>query len=93
MKMERPVFKKLVTVLFLGSVVLPTIATALQMQVTPKPPGKLVDLAGHRLQVHCTGSGSPTVVVENGLGDYSFDWVLVQRSVSQFTRICTYDRR
>jgi|GEM_PF-5958301 len=35
----------------------------------PKPPGKLVDLGGHRLHMNCTGKGSPTVVVENGLGD------------------------
>lgn len=58
----------------------------------PAPPGELVDLGGHRLHVNCTGKGSPTVVVENGLGDFSFDWVLVQSQVSRFTRICTYDR-
>ena len=59
---------------------------------TPKPPGKLVDLGGHRLHVFCSGHGTPTVVVENGLGDFSFDWTLVQSQVSRFTRICTYDR-
>jgi pimeloyl-ACP methyl ester carboxylesterase len=32
------------------------------------------------------------VVVENGLGDFSLDWVLVQSRVATFTRICTYDR-
>ncbi len=58
----------------------------------PKPLGQLVDLGGHRLHVNCTGKGSPTVVVENGLGDFSFDWILVQSRVSRFTRICTYDR-
>src|SRR5262249_14535484 len=58
----------------------------------PKPPGKLVNLGGHRLHVRCSGKGRPTVVVENGLGDFSFDWVLVQSRVSRFTRICTYDR-
>ncbi len=58
----------------------------------PNPPGKMVDLGGHRLHVKCTGKGSPTVVVENGLGDFSFDWTLVQSRVSAFTRICTYDR-
>lgn len=58
----------------------------------PKPLGKVVDLGGHRLHVNCTGKGSPTVVVENGLGDFSFDWVLVQSKVSSFTAICTYDR-
>jgi pimeloyl-ACP methyl ester carboxylesterase len=58
----------------------------------PAPPGKLVDLGGHRLHVYCTGRGEPTVVVENGLGDFSFDWTLVQSRVSPFARICTYDR-
>jgi len=58
----------------------------------PKPLGKLVDLGGHRLHVNCTGKGSPTVVVENGLGDFSFGWILVQSRVSRFTGICTYDR-
>ncbi len=52
----------------------------------------MVDLGGHRLHVDCTGKGGPTVVVENGLGDFSFDWILVQQRVARFTRICTYDR-
>jgi pimeloyl-ACP methyl ester carboxylesterase len=42
--------------------------------------------------VNCAGKGGPTVVVENGLGDFSFDWTLVQSQVSRFARICTYDR-
>jgi pimeloyl-ACP methyl ester carboxylesterase len=58
----------------------------------PPPSGRLVDLGGHRLHVRCTGSGHPTVVVENGLGDFSFDWALVERRVAEFARICTYDR-
>ncbi len=66
-----------------------TVALALG---APVPPGTLVDLGGHKLHVYCTGRGTPTVVVENGLGDFSFDWVLVQSRVAQFTRICTYDR-
>jgi pimeloyl-ACP methyl ester carboxylesterase len=55
-------------------------------------PGRLVDLGGHRLHVWCTGEGSPAVVVENGLGDFSYDWKLVRQRVERFTRICTYDR-
>src|SRR3984893_10985615 len=61
-------------------------------EAAPKPPGKLVDLGGHKLHVNCTGKGNPTVVVENGLGDFSFGWILVQSKVATFTRICTYDR-
>jgi pimeloyl-ACP methyl ester carboxylesterase len=59
---------------------------------TPKPVGKMVDLGGHRLHMNCSGKGAPTVVVENGLGDFSFDWTLVHTRVEKFTRICTYDR-
>jgi hypothetical protein len=61
-------------------------------QAAPPPPGKMIDLGGHHLHVHCTGHGSPLVVVETGLGDFSFDWTLVQARVARFTRICTYDR-
>jgi pimeloyl-ACP methyl ester carboxylesterase len=68
------------------------IGTSFALAAPPTPPGKLVDLDGHRLHVYCTGRGGPTVVVENGLGDFSFDWILVQSRVSRFTRICTYDR-
>jgi pimeloyl-ACP methyl ester carboxylesterase len=58
----------------------------------PTPPGRLVDLGGRRLHLNCTGSGSPTVLVENGGGSFSIEWALVQPAVAAFTRICTYDR-
>jgi pimeloyl-ACP methyl ester carboxylesterase len=67
-------------------------STLVTTPVPPKPIGRLIDLGGHRLHINCTGKGSPTVVVENGLGDFSFDWALVQRKVERTTRICTYDR-
>jgi pimeloyl-ACP methyl ester carboxylesterase len=59
---------------------------------TPRPPGKLVDVGGHRLHVNCIGRGSPTVVLESGAGDFSFDWSLVQRPLAPVTRVCAYDR-
>jgi len=59
----------------------------------PQPPGILVHIGGgQRLHVNCTGSGSPAVVFENGAGDFSVVWSLVQPLVSQFTRACSYDR-
>ena len=61
-------------------------------QDNPAPIGKMVDLGGHRLHLDCTGRGSPTVVIEMGFEEFSFDWMLVQDAVSKFTRICTYDR-
>lgn len=58
----------------------------------PRPIGKLVPLDGYRLHVNCTGKGSPTVIIENGFDEFSFDWIEVQSEVEKFTRICTYDR-
>lgn len=59
---------------------------------TYPPPGQLVEVGGHRLHIHCTGSGSPTVVIEAGLGDWSTGWDFVQQGVDKTTRVCTYDR-
>ena len=58
----------------------------------PLPIGQMVDLGGRRLHLNCTGSGSPAVIVENGGGGFSVEWVLVQPEVAKLTRICTYDR-
>src|SRR4030065_101785 len=32
------------------------------------PPGQMVDVGGYRLHLNCTGSGSPTVVIDTGWG-------------------------
>ena len=56
------------------------------------PPGKLVDVGGYRLHINCTGSGSPTVVIDTGLGDWSTMWSWVQPEIAKTTRVCTYDR-
>lgn len=55
-------------------------------------PGRLVDAGGFRLKLNCTGAGSPTVVLESGLGDVSVEWQPVQSGVAKFTRVCSYDR-
>ena len=34
----------------------------------------LVDVGGYRLAIHCIGEGSPTVVLETGLGAPSEYW-------------------
>jgi len=56
------------------------------------PPGKMVDVGGYSLHINCVGQGSPTVVLDSGLGDFSAQWVRVQRQVSGTTRVCAYDR-
>ena len=55
-------------------------------------PGRLIDVGGHRLHLSCTGSGSPTVVLEPGAGGISADLEAVTRAVAGDTRVCVYDR-
>jgi pimeloyl-ACP methyl ester carboxylesterase len=55
-------------------------------------PGHLVDVGGHRLHIYCTGSGSPTVVLEPGLGGTSSDLGWVAPGVARDSRVCVYDR-
>jgi pimeloyl-ACP methyl ester carboxylesterase len=55
-------------------------------------PGKLVDVGGYQLHVNCTGTGSPTVILDAGLGGTTLDWSKVQPAVTRFTRVCSYDR-
>ena len=56
------------------------------------PPGELVDIGDYRLHLHCLGSGGPTVVLESGAGGIWLDWDLVQDSIAQVTKACSYDR-
>jgi pimeloyl-ACP methyl ester carboxylesterase len=56
-------------------------------------PGQLVDVGGRDLHISCAGSGSPTVILEAGLGESGAvmaRWI--QPGVSTTTRLCVYDR-
>jgi pimeloyl-ACP methyl ester carboxylesterase len=55
-------------------------------------PGRLVDVGGYRLHLACTGTGTPTVVLLNGLGETSPLWARINPSIAATTRVCTYDR-
>ena len=56
------------------------------------PPGEMVDVGGYSLHINCVGQGTPTVVLDGGLGEWSAQWVLVKQGVSDTTRVCAYDR-
>jgi len=56
------------------------------------PPGQLIDVGGHRLHLNCTGSGSPTVVLEPGGGGMSSNLGWITPGVARATRVCVYDR-
>lgn len=56
-------------------------------------PARLVDVgAGRRMNLYCTGSGSPTVIMDAGLGNSTVSWALVQPAVSHHVRACSFDR-
>jgi pimeloyl-ACP methyl ester carboxylesterase len=54
--------------------------------------GQLVDVGGYKLHLYCTGTGSPTVILEQGGGGNSLAWFLVQPQVAKVTQVCAYDR-
>jgi len=47
---------------------------------------------GRKLNLYCEGKGSPTVVMDAGLGDNASSWRGVQDPIAQTTRVCAYDR-
>ncbi|MEO8681848.1 MAG: alpha/beta hydrolase [Vicinamibacterales bacterium] len=55
-------------------------------------PGQLVDVGGHRLHLRCTGLGTPTVILESGLGETAAYWGWISTAVAQDTKVCVYDR-
>jgi pimeloyl-ACP methyl ester carboxylesterase len=55
-------------------------------------PGQSYDVGGYRLHLNCTGSGSPTVVLQSGLGEFSASWARIAPAVARSTRVCAYDR-
>lgn len=86
---------RLAIVFFLGLVLLGSIyesvAEAADARAYP-PPGQMVDVGGYHLHINCTGTGSPTVVIDAGWGDWSANWSWVQPEVAKTTQVCTYDR-
>jgi len=54
---------------------------------------RVIEIDGERgLYVRCTGSGSPTVVMEAGDESDSYQYINVESAVAQETRTCVYDR-
>ncbi len=54
--------------------------------------GQLYNVNGHRMNIYCTGEGSPTVILEAGGVANSLWWYRVQAQLAQHNRVCAYDR-
>jgi pimeloyl-ACP methyl ester carboxylesterase len=68
-----------------------TLGEAADARAYPMP-GQLIDVGGHRLHLSCTGSGTPTVVLEPGGGGMSSILGWIAPAVARDTRVCVYDR-
>jgi pimeloyl-ACP methyl ester carboxylesterase len=66
--------------------------TVVRDQHTYAAPGTSYDVGGHRLYLDCHGQGSPTVILDNGLGEVTASWARIIAQGDTTTRVCAYDR-
>jgi pimeloyl-ACP methyl ester carboxylesterase len=67
------------------------IATQIDARNYP-PPGQMVDVGGYQMHLFCSGSGSPTVVLDALFPGTVSNWAWVQPEVAKATQVCAYDR-
>ena len=91
--------RSMVRSIFACSLLLVEAAVAADGQPKPDPaldvyakPGKLVDIGGRRLNLRCSGSGTPTVMLEAGATADSMAWYKVQQPLAKSVTVCAYDR-
>jgi len=70
----------------------PTPGAALDTAGTLGEAGRLVDVGGFRLHIRSFGSGSPTVVIEPGIGDEGRVWGDVVEMLAEEHRVILYSR-
>ena len=84
---------------------LPFLSEVVFAQATPAPattedqrmlayaePGRLIDIGGRRINLHCMGEGGPTVILMAGIFSWSVVWYKTQPVIAQKTRVCAFDR-
>lgn len=89
--------RRVLLMLFIVPIVLAVTGMTYQAIATARdrrkylPPGRV---GGHKLHVHVTGEdrGTPTVVLEGGLGFPSVQRAWVQPEVARLARVTAYDR-
>jgi thioesterase domain-containing protein len=50
------------------------------------------DVGGYELYLRCSGTGTPTVVMDASANEDSSTWTKVESSLARRTRVCVYDR-
>src|SRR5580658_3102459 len=80
-----------VVALALAGMIYQNIFEARDIRFNPMP-GRRFDVGGYKMHIDCTGEGTPTVILDSGLGDSYISWRNVQPQIAKFTRVCSYDR-
>lgn len=70
----------------------PSESTPVNMDASAGDIDGLVSVDGRRLYVRCTGSGSPTLMLEGGDEDTSSSYSYAEAELAAVTRTCVYDR-
>jgi pimeloyl-ACP methyl ester carboxylesterase len=54
--------------------------------------GRSVGAGGLKLNLNCSGSGLPSVILDSGLGMSSLGWIKIQPEIAKYARVCSFDR-
>ncbi len=54
--------------------------------------GQAIDIGGRRLNLFCSGSGAPTVILISGASQPGYSWSHIQPELARLTRACWFDR-
>lgn len=54
--------------------------------------GRSVDIGGRTLNIFCSGSGSPAVILDTGGDNPGLAWEDARAEIAKFTQACWYDR-
>ena len=54
--------------------------------------GERVDIGGRAIYIDCRGEGSPTIVLDAGMGTGAEGWSTVHDDLAAMSRTCAYDR-
>ena len=52
----------------------------------------MIDVGTHHLFIHTEGQGTPTVIIDVGVGSNSEEWRDLQGRLAETSQTCTYDR-